>query len=123
MLENIKKATKYIQERYPQQLDAAVVLGSGLAGFAKKMSLEVVIPYTDIPCFPTSTVKGHSGCLHLGKYKNIHTAILEGRFHHYEGYDLAQVTFPIRVLKMLGIHTLLLSNAEALIQTFQLVTS
>lgn len=89
----------------------AVVLGSGLANFSNEIEVENEIPYSSIPHFPISTVKGHSGKLVIGNIAGKSIMALSGRFHFYEGYSSEQVVFPIRVMKMLGITTLLISNA------------
>jgi purine-nucleoside phosphorylase len=88
-----------------------VVLGSGLGNFVKELSITSEIPYNQIPHFPVATVEGHSGKLLFGTMGGKAVAAMAGRFHYYEGYSAEEVVFPIRVLKMLGIQTLLLSNA------------
>ncbi|AXC14456.1 Purine nucleoside phosphorylase [Acidisarcina polymorpha] len=89
----------------------AIILGSGLAAFAEKVEDRVVIPYTAIPHFPHPTVIGHSGMLFIGTLQGVPVAVMQGRAHFYEGYTAAEVTFPIRVLKQLGIDTLIVTNA------------
>jgi purine-nucleoside phosphorylase len=111
MLEKIKEATDYIKAIYPQPPAVAVVLGSGLGSFTGQINIEKEIPYNDIPHFPVSTVEGHSGKMIFGELAGKKILAMAGRFHYYEGYSAEQVTFPIRVLKFLGIQTLLLSNA------------
>ncbi len=88
-----------------------VILGSGLGGFATQVNDAVEIPYTDIPHFPHSTVAGHSGVLVLGKIGGVPVAVMQGRVHAYEGYSIEQVTFPTRVLGMLGCRKLIVTNA------------
>jgi purine-nucleoside phosphorylase len=87
------------------------VLGSGLGDFGNELDEAVGIPYQEIPGFPTSTVAGHAGRLVIGKVNGVPVVAMQGRVHFYEGYDLQEVTFPIRTFKLLGIETLLLTNA------------
>lgn len=88
-----------------------IILGSGLGGFASQVSGAVAIPYADIPHFPQSTVAGHSGQLVLGTIGGVAVAVMQGRVHAYEGYTMEQVTFPMRVLGLLGVRTLIVTNA------------
>ena len=111
MLNNIKEAVHFIRSRYAPKPDVGVVLGSGLGSFISEVDVEFEIPYEEIPHFPVSTVEGHSGKLIIGNLSGKKVAAMAGRFHYYEGYDTKEVTFPIRVLKYLGIDTLLISNA------------
>ena len=89
----------------------AIVLGSGLGGFADDFDEAVRIPYHEIPGFPRSTVEGHTGCMVGGKVDGVSVLAMQGRVHYYEGYSLEEVTFPIRTFKLLGIRTLVLTNA------------
>ncbi|MCG9911626.1 MAG: purine-nucleoside phosphorylase [Flavobacteriales bacterium] len=88
-----------------------IILGSGLGGLVKEVDITEKISYTDIPGFPVSTVEGHSGYLIFGNLGGKEVMVMQGRFHYYEGYDMDKVTFPVRVMKFLGIETLLVSNA------------
>lgn len=88
-----------------------IVLGSGLSDCFDELSQPVVIPYNTIPHFPVSTVSGHKGQLVIGRWKKTPIAILKGRFHFYEGYSLEQIAYPIKILKMLGMNQLILTNA------------
>ena len=88
-----------------------IILGSGLGGFAAQVSDAVTIPYAEIPDFPQSTVVGHSGQLVLGSIGGVAVAVMQGRVHAYEGYSMEQVTFPARVLGLLGVRTLIVTNA------------
>ena len=93
-------------------VSVAFVLGSGLGGFADELSAATAIPYDEIPGFARATVEGHAGRLVIGKLGESAVAAMQGRFHFYEGYSLEEVTFPIRVLKLLGVRTLILTNAS-----------
>ena len=112
MLEKIKATANFIKERISAPIDAAIILGSGLGGLVNEIDIEKIIPYTEIPDFPVSTVEGHSGKLIVGKLAGKNVIALQGRFHYYEGYSMKEVTFPVRVLKMIGINTLFVSNAS-----------
>lgn len=110
-MEKINEAVKYIQSIYSGKPSIGIVLGSGLGSFINEINIEKEIDYADIPHFPVSTVKGHSGKLIFGTLSGKKVAAMSGRFHYYEGYPTADVILPIRVFKYLGITTLLLSNA------------
>lgn len=112
MLEEILKTIDYIQTRTDVKPEAGIVLGSGLGGLTKEIEITCEIPYSDIPNFPVSTVAGHKGSLLFGTLNGRNIVAMQGRFHHYEGYRTSEVTFPIRVLKYLGIKLLILSNAS-----------
>ncbi len=107
----IATAVSYIQGKYARKPLVGIVLGSGLGNFSQEIDIEVAIPYQEIPHFPVSTVEGHSGKLLLGSIKGKPVVAMAGRFHFYEGYPASEVIFPIRVMKYLGIETLLISNA------------
>jgi purine-nucleoside phosphorylase len=111
MIEKINEATGFIRNIYNQKPTVGIVLGSGLGSFTKEIKIEKEIAYGDIPHFPVSTVEGHSGKLIFGELSGKKVVAMAGRFHYYEGYAAEQIVFPIRVLKYLGIDTLLLSNA------------
>ncbi len=106
-----------IRSRAGVDCSVAIVLGSGLGGFAEDLTDAVAIPYQEIPGFARSTVEGHAGRLVIGKIGKVAIAAMQGRFHFYEGYSLEQVTFPTRVLKLLGVRTLLLTNAAGTLNT------
>lgn len=113
MLEQINFTTKSILDRTNQfRPEAGIILGTGLGGLVKEISAEFVIPYEEIPNFPVSTVEGHSGKLIFGELGGKKVMAMQGRFHFYEGYNMQQITFPVRVMKALGIHTLVVSNAS-----------
>lgn len=107
----INEATAYIRNIIDVKPQVGIVLGSGLGSFTKELQIEKEIPYADIPHFPVSTVEGHSGKLIFAELSGKKVVVMAGRFHFYEGYTPEEVVFPIRVLKMLGIEQLLLSNA------------
>lgn len=110
-MQKINEAVKYIQQQYAEAPVAGIVLGSGLGSFTNEIKIEKEISYGDIPNFPVSTVEGHSGKLMFGELAGKKVVAMAGRFHFYEGYEPTQVAFPIRVMKFLGIKTLLVSNA------------
>jgi purine-nucleoside phosphorylase len=107
----IDAAVRAIRERSDAAPDVALILGTGLGGLARAIEDPEVIEYADIPGFPLSTVESHAGRLLLGRLAGQSVAAMEGRFHRYEGYSLAEVTFPVRVLRALGAGTLVVSNA------------
>ncbi|WP_348266015.1 purine-nucleoside phosphorylase [Edaphobacter paludis] len=94
-----------------------IILGSGLGNFASQVENAVIVPYSDIPYFPHSTVEGHSGKLVLGHVAGVPVAVMQGRVHAYEGYPLSEVTFPTRVLGLLGCKSLIVTNAAGAINT------
>ena len=111
LYERAEHATRIIRSRISVEPRIAVVLGSGLGGFADDFDEPVAIPYEDIPGFVRSTAQGHKGRLVIGKVDSIPVLAMQGRVHYYEGYSLEEVTFPIRVFNLLGIKTLVLTNA------------
>ena len=111
MLTKIDAAVRFIRTVYTDHPSVGIVLGSGLGSFTAEMTIEKEIPYGDIPHFPVSTVEGHSGKLIIGVLGGKKVIAMAGRFHFYEGYSVEEVVFPIRVMKFLGIQTLLISNA------------
>lgn len=115
--ENAVEAAEYIKSKYENKIRIAVVLGSGLGAFADELENAVKIPYEEIPHFARSTVEGHAGQLVLGEVEGISVAVQQGRFHFYEGYEMPQVIFPVRMFGVLGIENLILTNAAGSIQT------
>ncbi len=111
MLENIVKTADFLRSKGFIDPDAGIVLGTGLGGLTTEIENQVEIAYKDIPEFPLSTVQGHAGKLIYGDFGGKKVVAMKGRFHYYEGYGSDQVTFPIRVMKELGIRSLFLSNA------------
>jgi purine-nucleoside phosphorylase len=104
-------AADVVRGRTPLRPSVAVILGTGLGGLAEEIAVEIAIPYAEIPGFPLSTVESHAGRLLLGRLGGKRVVAMQGRFHRYEGYDLGQVTYPVRVLHALGAETLIVSNA------------
>ncbi|MHA4810736.1 purine-nucleoside phosphorylase [Flavitalea flava] len=111
LIQELEATVRYIQGEYPGSPRVGIVLGSGLGNFSNELEIEKEIPYGEIPNFPVSTVEGHQGKLVFGTIGGKQVVVLSGRFHYYEGYTPQQVVFPIRVMKFLGVETLLLSNA------------
>src|SRR6185369_8824178 len=106
-----ENAARSIRARTAVDAKIAVVLGSGLGGFAEDFEDSVALPYREIPGFVSSTAEGHVGSLVIGKVEGVPVLAMQGRVHYYEGYTLEEVTFPIRTFKLLGIKTVLLTNA------------
>src|SRR5580692_4018281 len=104
-------ATKLILSRTPLRPRIALVLGSGLGGFADSLTDSTRVPYAEIPAFPQSTAIGHAGQMVIGKAGNVPVAAMQGRVHLYEGYSAQQVTFPVRVFGRMGIRAVILTNA------------
>lgn len=111
LYERAQAAARLIRTRTDTDVPVAIVLGSGLGAFAEDLTEATQIPYHEIPGFARSTVEGHAGRLVIGRVGGVTVAAMQGRFHFYEGYSLEEVTFPIRVLKLLGVRTLVLTNA------------
>lgn len=107
----ITEAVQFLQTKHAAVPKVGIVLGTGLNAFISHIHDSVAISYTDIPHFPVSTVEFHKGQLIFGNVNGVSVVAMQGRFHYYEGYNMQQITFPIRVMKELGIETLLLSNA------------
>jgi purine-nucleoside phosphorylase len=117
MYQHILEATEFLKTFTTKSPRIAVVLGSGLGNFSSEIIVEKEIAYDEIPHFPVSTVEGHHGKLIFGSIGDKPIIAMAGRFHFYEGYTAEEVVFPIRVLKMLGVQTLLLSNAAGGVNT------
>ena len=111
MLEEIKEAAEFIKVNTGFSPEVGIILGTGLGGLAKEIAIEHTLEYVEIPHFPLSTVESHSGRLIFGTLGGKKVIAMQGRFHYYEGYTMQQVTFPVRVMKLLGIRYLFLSNA------------
>lgn len=111
IVEQIEEAAQYLRSRMPFQPEVGLILGSGLGIMAETMEDATIISYADIPHFPVSTVEGHASELVAGTISGKRVVVMKGRFHLYEGYDVQHVTLPIRVMKALGVHTLIVTNA------------
>lgn len=111
MIEKIKQTADYIRSKAGEVPETAIILGTGLGALVDHITDKKYLPYKDIPNFPVSTVEGHSGNLIFGRLGSRQVIAMQGRFHYYEGYDMKQVTFPVRVMKELGVKTLFVSNA------------
>jgi len=112
MLEKIKNTVSFIRDKTDQKPEAGIILGTGLGGMVKDIRVQTSLDYKEIPEFPVSTVDGHHGRLIFGELGGKSIVAMQGRFHYYEGYTMQQVTFPVRVMKMLGIKKLIVSNAS-----------
>ncbi|WP_372652723.1 purine-nucleoside phosphorylase [Draconibacterium sp.] len=112
MLEKIKATANFIKERIQASPEVGIILGTGLGGLVNEIEIIDSIPYTEIPNFPVSTVDGHAGRLIYGKLGDKEVLAMQGRFHYYEGYDMKEVTFPVRVMKFVGVNNLFVSNAS-----------
>lgn len=111
MLNKINQTAAYLKTMVSYRPETGIILGTGLGHLADEITDKVEIPYEQIPHFPLSTVEGHSGKLIFGKLGGKEILAMQGRFHYYEGYDMKQVTFPVRVFKAMGVKTLFVSNA------------
>jgi purine-nucleoside phosphorylase len=111
LYDQIEESKKFIQSYVRTGADHAIILGTGLGDFGNTLTDRIEIPYSNIPYFPVSTVQGHSGKLIFGYKGGIPLIIMSGRFHYYEGYSARELTFPVRVLKALGVSHLIITNA------------
>ena len=112
MLQTIKETASFISNKTKFNPEIGIILGTGLGGLVSEINIQHSIPYNEIPNFPVSTVEGHSGRLIFGTLGNKNVVAMQGRFHFYEGYTMEKVTFPVRVMKLLGIKNLIVSNAS-----------
>ncbi len=110
-LDQIQEAVSFIQKFHTAEAPVGIILGTGLGNLGNQIEVELEIDYKDIPHFPISTVESHSGKLIFGTLSGKKVVAMKGRFHYYEGYSMKEVTFPVRVMKKLGVSTLLVSNA------------
>jgi purine-nucleoside phosphorylase len=107
----IEEAFAFIRQLAPDPVETGIILGTGLGQLIQHIDVALQIPYQDIPHFPVSTVESHSGKLIFGTLSGKRVIAMQGRFHYYEGYSMKEVTFPVRVMKLLGVKNLLVSNA------------
>jgi purine-nucleoside phosphorylase len=112
MWEQVQETVSYIKEKTNFTPEYGVILGSGLGSFTDDIQIEFTLPYGEIPNFPVSTVQGHKGALVFGTIGTKKVVAMQGRFHFYEGYSMKEVTFPVRVMKYLGVQKLVVSNAS-----------
>lgn len=112
MWEKVQQTVSYIKEKTNFTPEYGIILGSGLGSFTDDIAVEFTLPYDEIPNFPVSTVQGHKGALVFGAIGDKKVVAMQGRFHYYEGYDMKEVTFPVRVMKYLGVEKLIVSNAS-----------
>ena len=108
----VQETVSFIKEKTNFTPEYGVILGSGLGSFTNDIEVEFTLPYSEIPNFPVSTVQGHKGALVFGTIGNKKVVAMQGRFHYYEGYSMQEVTFPVRVMKYLGVEKLIVSNAS-----------
>lgn len=111
VFEQAKNAAKYLEDEGIKDVEVGLILGSGLGELADEIEDSIVIPYTEIPSFPVSTVAGHAGQLVFGTLGGKKVLALQGRFHYYEGYSMNEVTFPVRVMRFLGTESIIVTNA------------
>jgi purine-nucleoside phosphorylase len=112
LLEKIKETSDFLKKKIGKEYKHGIILGSGLGNLTKEIKTDIELPYSEIPNFPVSTVLGHKGSLIFGELGGKNIVALNGRFHYYEGYSMTEVTFPVRVMKFLGVETVLISNAS-----------
>lgn len=112
MWEQVQQTVEFIKNKTGFTPEYGVILGSGLGSFTDDIKIEHTLPYNEIPNFPVSTVEGHKGALVFGTIGDKKVVAMQGRFHYYEGYDMKQVTFPVRVMKYIGVAKLIVSNAS-----------
>jgi len=111
LIEKINETLKVIKQSTKEDYTVGIILGTGLGGLVKEIDIDHEIDYADLPHFPLSTVESHKGKLIFGTIGNKKVVAMQGRFHYYEGYSMKQITYPVRVMKYLGVKTLLVSNA------------
>lgn len=112
MLSNIKETVEFLRERTGETPEVGIILGTGLGSLVNEVEITHQLIYSQIPNFPISTTESHRGRLIFGKLNGKSVMVMQGRFHYYEGYSMQQVTFPVRVMKYLGVNTLFVSNAS-----------
>jgi purine-nucleoside phosphorylase len=111
LISKINKTVEVIRKKVKDDFPVGIILGTGLGGLVKEIKIEYEFDYSELPHFPLSTVESHNGKLIFGTIENKKVVAMQGRFHYYEGYSMQQITYPVRVMKFLGVKTLLVSNA------------
>jgi purine-nucleoside phosphorylase len=114
---NVTETVSFLKDRIRNKPAVVIILGTGLGDLIESMTIDTLLPYEDIPGFPSSTVAGHRGNLVFGCLSGKNIAVLQGRFHFYEGYSTREITFPVRVLSLLGAKTLIVTNAAGGLNT------
>lgn len=109
--DQIRETVEHIRKATDLQPEVGIILGTGMGALAKQVEKATILDYGKLPHFPVSTVESHAGRLHLGKFAGKSVFMMQGRFHYYEGYTMQQVTYPVRIMKALGCHTLIVMNA------------
>lgn len=116
-INKVDETVSFLKEKIKHRPSVVIILGTGLGGLIESIEVDTLLPYEQIPHFPRSTVKGHQGNLIFGKLKSKDVAVLQGRFHYYEGYSTRELTFPLRTLSQLGAETLVVTNAAGGLDT------
>jgi purine-nucleoside phosphorylase len=116
-INKVDETVRFLKEKIKRKPSVAIILGTGLGGLTESIEVDTLLPYEQIPHFPKSTVEGHQGNLIFGKLKGKDVAVLQGRFHYYEGYSTRELTFPLRTLSQLGAETLVVTNAAGGLDT------
>ncbi|MEN8232388.1 MAG: purine-nucleoside phosphorylase [Thermodesulfobacteriota bacterium] len=116
-INKVDETVRFLKEKIKRKPSVAIILGTGLGGLIESIEVDTLLPYEQIPHFPKSTVEGHQGNLIFGKLKGKDVAVLQGRFHYYEGYSTRELTFPLRTLSQLGAETLVVTNAAGGLDT------
>jgi len=116
-INKVDETVSFLKEKIKRKPSVVIILGTGLGGLIESIEVDTLLPYEQIPHFPRSTVKGHQGNLIFGKLKSKDVAVLQGRFHYYEGYSTRELTFPLRTLSQLGAETLVVTNAAGGLDT------
>lgn len=111
MIQEARKTAQFLQDKGITQPQIGIILGTGLGNLATKIEVDIAVPYSEIPGFPEATVEFHAGQLIYGQIEGVQVLAMKGRYHFYEGYSMQEITFPVRVMKLLGIEQLLISNA------------
>ena len=117
MTQQLNETTEYLKNEGLTNPEIGIILGTGLGGLVSEINIELEVDYDQIPHFPVSTVESHHGKLIYGTIADKKVLVMQGRFHYYEGYDMKEVTYPVRIMKLLGINNLLISNAAGALNT------